>query len=101
MSSPFASSISSKLTPFRLPGFSLPLNFTPHKEYSYVKRINGEFQSITVPSQGEGVDLFRTALNEQDLSQGYATLPLITLRELTMLHLMNYLTDKPEWDSKV
>ncbi len=29
------------------------------------------------------------------------SLPLTTLREFTMLHLMNVLTDKPGWEEKV
>ncbi|GLB35536.1 putative protein of unknown function (DUF4246) [Lyophyllum shimeji] len=68
---------------FRLPGFGLPLNFTPRLK------------------DGDGRVLFRNALDGKDLLDGVAQLPLTTLREFTMLQFMNYITDKPEWHRKV
>ena len=96
-----SSSTSTKLTPFQLPGFTLPLNFTPHEAYDADECIDGQWKKVHLPSQGEGIGLFKTALNEHDITQGYASLPLTTLREFTMLHIMNHLTDKPHWESKV
>ncbi|RDB17189.1 hypothetical protein Hypma_001699 [Hypsizygus marmoreus] len=58
-------------TRFQLPGFGLPLNYIPP-------------------------GLFSNALVADDVS-----LPLTTLREFTMLRLMNQLTDKPDWHQKV
>ncbi|RDB28808.1 hypothetical protein Hypma_014802 [Hypsizygus marmoreus] len=78
-----------KLTRFQLPGFGLPLNFIPCAE------------SSEGPAKGEGRELFRNALNMWDIQDGYVQLPLTTLREFTMLHLMNELTDKPDWHKKV
>ncbi|KAF8061697.1 hypothetical protein FPV67DRAFT_292644 [Lyophyllum atratum] len=69
--------------PFKLPGFGLPFNFIPRKY------------------NGDARDLFRNALHGQDLRDGAATLPLTTLREFTMLRLMNEFTDKPNWHQQV
>ncbi|RDB22804.1 hypothetical protein Hypma_010044 [Hypsizygus marmoreus] len=84
-----ASTDAPKLTRFQLPGFGLPLNFTPCAESPFG------------PAKGEGRDLFRNALDMRDIQSGYVLLPLTTLREFTMLHLMNELTDKPDWHKKV
>ncbi|KAH9478441.1 hypothetical protein JR316_0008896 [Psilocybe cubensis] len=54
------------------------------------------------PSKGEPGyvgPLFKNALNAWEL-QG-STMPLTTLREFTMLQLMNTITDKPDWNIKV
>ncbi|KAF5383139.1 hypothetical protein D9615_005036 [Tricholomella constricta] len=67
---------------FSLPGFGLPLNFIP-------------------PEDGQDRKLFRNALNEKDLEDGRVQLPLTTLREFTMLRLMNGITDKPDWHKKI
>ncbi|RDB26315.1 hypothetical protein Hypma_006638 [Hypsizygus marmoreus] len=89
------------LARFQLPGFGLPLNFVLHAE------------SADAPATGEGRDLFKNALNTNDIAPGAVhvassshfdsvkRLPLVTLREITMLHLMNKLTDKPDWNKKV
>ncbi|KAF5383181.1 hypothetical protein D9615_005038 [Tricholomella constricta] len=69
---------------FSLPGFGLPLNFVPPKD-----------------GQGQDRKLFRNALNEKDLEDGWVQLPLTTLREFTMLRLMNEITDKPDWHKKI
>ncbi|KAL2842538.1 hypothetical protein BJY01DRAFT_264474 [Aspergillus pseudoustus] len=67
-----------------LPGLTLPLNFQPPDE-------DTEY----------GARLFPTALQVQDLVDGTSILPLRTLRELTMLRLMDHITDKPGWQRKV
>ncbi|KAF8864890.1 hypothetical protein BDZ45DRAFT_613502 [Acephala macrosclerotiorum] len=71
---------------FKLPGLNLPLDWSP-----------GRIEGV----DGEGRPLFRTALNETDLSDGYISLPLTTLREFAMLEIMDWLTDKPNWYEKV
>ncbi|TFK36203.1 hypothetical protein BDQ12DRAFT_725248 [Crucibulum laeve] len=64
--------------PPHLPGFGLPLNY--------------------VPKDG----LFPNALIVSDVQEeGRGAQRLTTLREFTMLRLMNQLTDKPDWDKKV
>ncbi|KAF8061696.1 hypothetical protein FPV67DRAFT_1509958 [Lyophyllum atratum] len=67
----------------KLPGFGLPFNFIPRK------------------SNGDGRDLFRNALHSVELRDGTVEFPITTLREFTMLQLMNQLTDKPNWHQKV
>ncbi|KAF8154459.1 hypothetical protein B0H34DRAFT_789969 [Crassisporium funariophilum] len=90
-----------------LPGFGLPLNFTPYAPYQQREKTKGKepntFRWIMVdyPATGEGRDLFRNALSASEAVEGNFSLPLTTLREFTMLRLMNQLTDKPEWHQKV
>ncbi|KAF9469550.1 hypothetical protein BDZ94DRAFT_1180725 [Collybia nuda] len=68
---------------FNLPGFGSPLNFIP---------VNPK----------DAVDsLFQNALNALHLESGSVKLPLTTLREFTMLDLMNQMTDKPDWNLKI
>ncbi|KAJ9318614.1 hypothetical protein DTO271D3_1276 [Paecilomyces variotii] len=89
----------SKYTRFHLPGFTLPVDWKPHgsrTEYGYLDRK----RHIHGP-EGYGEELFPTALDENDHHSGYASYRLITLRELTMLQIMNQITDKPNWDEKV
>ncbi|KAF8960406.1 hypothetical protein BDZ97DRAFT_2077483 [Flammula alnicola] len=65
-----------------LPGFGRPLNFEPGTEDP--DYVGGPFPNL--------------------LSTGYNTgnrLPMTTLREFTMLQLMNSITDKPDWHIKV
>jgi hypothetical protein len=53
---------------FQLPGLNLPLNWTPHQEY-LVDSTKYKYRTKmreTFPAQGEGKDLFRTALNDPD-----------------------------------
>ncbi|KAF8971362.1 hypothetical protein BDZ97DRAFT_1901571 [Flammula alnicola] len=67
-----------------LPGFGRPLNFVPSKQDpDYIE------------------DLFRNALSSRDIANGRVALRMITLREFTMLQLMNSITDKPDWHVKV
>lgn len=67
-----------------LPGFGLPLNYVPKK---------GQPQYIAQP--------FPSALCYHDLGAGATQLPLTTLREFTMLQIMNAVTDKPDWHVKI
>lgn len=67
----------SNFSRFQLPGLNLPLNWTPHEPYSkftYAPN-SGSGHTITTnyPVQGEGKDLFRTALNGADCSDGYVS----------------------------
>lgn len=78
-----------KIDRFQLPGFGLPVNFIPCS------------RSGSRPARGEGHDLFSSALNQDDMSSGWTQLPLTTLREFTMMQLMNQLTDKVDWHKKV
>lgn len=59
---------------FDLPGLNLPLNFTPHearKDFNW--KDDGNHEITLVPGQGEGRNLFRTALNNEDREGGYAS----------------------------
>ncbi|KAL1979847.1 hypothetical protein VTN96DRAFT_5055 [Rasamsonia emersonii] len=70
-------------TPFDLPGYTLPLNYKPS---------NGR------PSRRD--TMFPNSLDYQDIQDGYIG-RLKTLREITMMQIMNAITDKPEWDRKI
>ncbi|GLB36554.1 putative protein of unknown function (DUF4246) [Lyophyllum shimeji] len=67
-----------------LPGFELPLNFFPESE-----------------DPSEDHPLFSNALDQDDMSNGRAQLPLTTLREFRMMQLIDQLTDKPDWHKKI
>lgn len=114
-----ASSTPAKLSRFDLPGFTLPLNFTPNKAFEkhvYDAAPPG-MKKVHVPASGEGEDLFPSALSlgEGEIRNGctyaYRTsllissnsdrLPLTTLREFTMIQVMDHITDKPDWEVKV
>ncbi|KAF8797380.1 hypothetical protein BYT27DRAFT_7125781, partial [Phlegmacium glaucopus] len=64
----------------KLPGFGRPINY--YQKY-------------------ENTDAFPSPLNWADVNEDGTVLALTTLREFTMLHIMNYLTDKPDWRNKV
>ncbi|KAK2755668.1 hypothetical protein FQN54_005817 [Arachnomyces sp. PD_36] len=91
----------SKLSPFDLPGFTLPLNFTPNAEYTTYAQGDSKGEAIIHPPQGSGKNLFPSALDVADMEQGHTVLPLTPLREFAMLGLMNKITDKPQWEIKV
>jgi hypothetical protein len=64
---------------FLLPGLNLPLNWTPHEKYVKIKRPGFTSSSyvgsktatkIEVPAQGDGKNLFRTALSDADVQDG-------------------------------
>jgi hypothetical protein len=84
-------------TRFSLPGLNLSLNWTPHGAYTEYNRAG----KTPFPAQGDGKDLFRTALNDADVDGGWTSLNLTPLREFTMLQIMNILTDKRGWEEKV
>lgn len=62
---------------FQLPGLNLPINWTPHEAYSkFSYPPNGGHDGmihINLPAQGEGKNLFRTALNDADREDGYVS----------------------------
>ncbi|KAK2764408.1 hypothetical protein FQN54_009102 [Arachnomyces sp. PD_36] len=87
---------------FQLPGFTLPLEFAPsERRYRNVWREN-RWEQVEDPPTGEGNNLFPNALDMDQYRKSASTqVPLTTLREFTMLNLMNQLTDKPDWEVKV
>ncbi|RDB28238.1 hypothetical protein Hypma_001499 [Hypsizygus marmoreus] len=86
-----------------LPGFTLPLNFTPRAAFDTfeLRGSDGEYVMVHYEAEGEGENLFPNALNGNDLAQGGVSLRITSLREIAMMQLMNQLTDKPDWDRKV
>ncbi|KFZ18677.1 hypothetical protein V502_04004 [Pseudogymnoascus sp. VKM F-4520 (FW-2644)] len=72
--------MASQSTSFDLPGFSLPLNYTPNDRTSHY--------------------LFPNALDYSDVEGGYMS-RLNTHRDLLMMQVINSITEKPEWDRKV
>ncbi|KAF8885258.1 hypothetical protein CPB84DRAFT_1788555 [Gymnopilus junonius] len=67
-----------------LPGFGRPLNYEPQEgDPGFVR------------------PLFPSALSTFGMKSGKTTLAMVPLRELTMLQLMNSITDKPGWYHKV
>ncbi|MCJ1445848.1 MAG: hypothetical protein MMC23_006353 [Stictis urceolatum] len=80
---------------FELPGYTLPLNFTPRPENRHWR--TGE----VTPATGEGGELFHTALDTRSVEDGYASQRLTPLRELKMMQIMNQITDKTDWETKV
>jgi hypothetical protein len=63
---------------FDLPGLNLPLNWTPHAKYRKNEAYRygalnrrGDMSKMTeVPAQGDGKDLFQTALSDVDVQEG-------------------------------
>jgi hypothetical protein len=59
---------------FQLPGLNLPLNWTPHEKYLKINEPGYDYatfarmcktpKKIEVPAQGDGKNLFRTALSD-------------------------------------
>ncbi|KAK2757529.1 hypothetical protein FQN54_004498 [Arachnomyces sp. PD_36] len=85
---------------FLLPGFSLPLTFSPKAARDRRRWVDGEIRTEHEPGTGEGRNLFSNALDCEDEDEPRSAMPLTTLRELTMLQLMNEVTDKPGWETK-
>ncbi|KAF7979075.1 hypothetical protein HWV62_43573 [Athelia sp. TMB] len=80
---------------FKLPGFGLPVDFTPPRALSFDEGDrSGENEA---QHQGFSGELFPNALDNEESNQ----LRLTTLREIAMVRLMNEITDKQEWDRKV
>ncbi|KAL1847909.1 hypothetical protein Plec18167_004873 [Paecilomyces lecythidis] len=88
-------------TRFHLPGFTLPLDWKPYGLRTRHVYEDGKSTSSLLGAEGYGECLFPTALDPEDHDSGYASLDMITLRERTMLEIMNQITDKPDWDEKV
>lgn len=63
---------------FDLPGLNLPLNWTPHAKYrknegykyAALNRVGDVSRMTEVPAQGDGKDLFQTALSDADVQDG-------------------------------
>ncbi|KAF5858576.1 hypothetical protein ETB97_004261 [Aspergillus alliaceus] len=85
---------------FYLPGFTLPLDFIPFGGRQLFDYSKPSPQVVRNP-QGARKRLFPSVLNTEDIQKGHAALPFTTRRELAMLHLMNEVTDKPQWELKV
>ncbi|PPQ85700.1 hypothetical protein CVT26_005856, partial [Gymnopilus dilepis] len=67
-----------------LPGFGRPMNYTPQEgDRDYIRK------------------RFPSALSQVDMDCWRTVMPMTTLRELSMLHLMNSITDEPEWYTKI
>ncbi len=67
-----SSRVSPTVDRFKLPGFGLPLNFTPRPASTVQVYENDEWQDVFQPALGEGEALFPTALNTNDLDDGIA-----------------------------
>ncbi|KAF7977247.1 hypothetical protein HWV62_4361 [Athelia sp. TMB] len=76
--------------PVKLPGFGLSLDFTPSHIQANNVQVGENHQ------EGFGGELFPNALDCKT-----SQLRLTPLRELAMMRLMNEITDKPDWNSKV
>lgn len=84
--------------PVPLPGFSLPLDFTP----SFAKNDPSYLESNYSSDNNPKVKLFKNALIGDTYEETTVdVLPLTTLREFSMVRFMNAVTDKPDWHSKV
>ncbi|KAF9530887.1 hypothetical protein CPB83DRAFT_787442 [Crepidotus variabilis] len=75
-------------SPTRAPGFGMPLNYEPGTE------VDGQ---LIGPSEQP----FPSILSKKDQQLCRTALPLLTLREIDMLRVMNVITDKPDWHIKV
>ena len=74
-----------------LPGLNLPYNYTNHGYFASALNHMDDYESV--------YDLISTDYMTVYLLR--SRMPLTTLREFTMLRLMNELTDKPDWHKKV
>lgn len=70
-----------------IPGLDQPLSYEPELS---------ELLPNLLLDNDRGSD--RSILSEEPSTN---QLPLTTLREFTMLHIMNAVTDKPDWNTKV
>ena len=74
-----------------LPSLNLPYNYTNHGYFASALNHMDDYESV--------YDLMSTDYMTVYLLR--SRMPLTTLREFTMLRLMNELTDKPDWHKKV
>ena len=82
------------MTSFELRGFNIS-----HYENSSEDEEDFRFGSALSMSDTPGRYVLSTGRDSFTLQN--CRLPLTTLRELTMMRLMNQLTDKPNWHKKV
>ena len=93
----------------KLPGFGLPVNhYELHEKSAFPSSLNtndlNEERTVYVFFFVGGSFFFLTQPPFSSLSLSLlklSRLALTTLREFTMLHIMNYVTDKPDWRTKV
>ncbi|KAJ6115996.1 Protein of unknown function DUF4246 [Penicillium sp. IBT 18751x] len=69
-----------------LPGFGRPLDYAPQEQNIYGVKSRSMFPS---------------ALDDRDIAYGYTELPVLTLREIEMLKIMEDITDIPQWWKKI
>lgn len=55
---------------FDLPGLNLPLNWTPNDNYSKYTIVDGNPVKVDIIAQGEGRNLFPTALDDAHIDGG-------------------------------
>ena len=92
----------------KLPGFGLPVNhYELHEKSAFPSSLNtndlNEERTVYVfffRTCVGGSFFFINATSVFPLLK-LSRLALTTLREFTMLHIMNYVTDKPDWRTKV
>ncbi|KAM5469176.1 hypothetical protein MauCBS54593_004528 [Microsporum audouinii] len=82
----------------KLPGFGIPLNESKHWRASPG---DGFITNTRVGGSQKFRTLFGSALDGADIYNGCVFSRLTPLREITMIQVMNNITDKPDWDMKV
>ncbi|KAG6831733.1 hypothetical protein H0H87_004002 [Tephrocybe sp. NHM501043] len=80
------------LSCIKLPGFGLPVDYLPPSCNMLVRPSRSRSQWTR--------SIFPNALDGHG-DQPALVMPLTTLREFTMLHFMDEITDKPNWNQKV
>ncbi|EEH21739.2 hypothetical protein PABG_03955 [Paracoccidioides brasiliensis Pb03] len=91
---------------FRLPGFTLPLNWEPTPSGTPVSTprasIDGRPSGLRILHiQGIPRGRFPSALSYQDALDDTLRYPALTIRENKMVHIMNEITDRLNWNVKV
>ncbi|OJD19357.1 hypothetical protein AJ78_00719 [Emergomyces pasteurianus Ep9510] len=91
---------------FRLPGFTLPLNWEPTPINTPLATPRSSMDGRTprlhiLHVQGIQRGRFPNALNYQDALDDNLRYPALTTRENTMVQIMNEITDRPNWNVKV
>ncbi|RHZ65647.1 DUF4246 domain-containing protein [Aspergillus thermomutatus] len=69
-----------------LPGFGLPLNYAPVEQNIYGV---------------QNRSLFPTSLDDRDIARGDVDQPVLTLREMGMVRVMERITDLPDWHKNI
>ncbi|KAH2627553.1 hypothetical protein KXW54_005829, partial [Aspergillus fumigatus] len=70
---------------FLLPGFGLPLDYAPMEPNIYGV---------------QNRSLFPTSVDDRDIAKGDVDQPVLTLREIGMVRVMERITDMPDWHKK-